>query len=132
MAGRKRIKTPLAPSNALYSLKGTATRLGLLDFAAVGKLGSMEEKREQMLGRCQEIYEGAHGKTYTNRGGVEIPDPDWPGMTRALDLACNLMGLVADANRKAQKPDDDERRTADIEQVAALLRTAGYSVEKAA
>jgi hypothetical protein len=113
-------------------LTGQATKLGLLSFDQVNRLGTIEEKREQILARCQQVYELAHGKQRMLKGGDTCPDPDYHAMVKCLELTANLMGLQADATRRVNKPEESERRAMDIEQVAALMRSVGYEVKKVA
>ena len=122
-------------SNSLTQIgkiAAVASKLKLMDFDQVNKLGTLEEKREQLLGRCQEIYAAAHDRQRMLKGGDTTPDPDYHGMVKCVELTANLMGLIADATRKVNKPDEAERRQIDIEEVARMMRSIGYKVEKAA
>jgi hypothetical protein len=71
-------------------------------------------------------------KTYTSKGKVQS-DPDMNVMIKVTELASNLMGLIADANRRVKEPDSDEQRVADIEQIVQLINSTGqYEIKKVA
>lgn len=103
--------------------------LKLLDFAHVSRLPNLEQRREQMLGRLQEIYGIAESRTRLGKHG-DIVDPDCHAMIKAIELSCSLMGMQGEVERKLKQQQDPVN--ADVEYVASMLRSCGYSVEKAA
>lgn len=112
-------------------LHGQARKLMLLPFdELVGE--DMDGRRKQLLGRCQEVYELAHGQKRVLKDGTESDSPDYHAMVKVVELSANLLGVIADATRRVNKPEDQEQRAADIEQIAGLLRSVGYDVTKAA
>ena len=112
-------------------LHGQARKLLLMPFDELVSM-DMDNRRRQLLGRAQEVYTLAHEQTRVLKDGTETASPDYHAMVKCVELSANLLGVIADATRRAAKPDEDEKRTADIEQVAALLRSVGYNVTKAA
>jgi hypothetical protein len=111
----------MSDSSKIGRLMGNAKQGGLLDFADVSKLATKAEKREQMLGRCQEIYRSAAERVRSSKGG-EYSDPDEHARIKCVELASRLMDLFG-------ADDDSERRQADIMQVAELFRSMGWKVE---
>ena len=105
-------------------------------FEAMADLPDFESKRRALLRKCDAAYAIAEqGRSYVKPGKGDKPDelhtqPDSAAMIKCIELAGRFLGVLAEVEKRAK--DDDERRTADIEQIATLLRGAGYKVEKAA
>lgn len=114
------------PKAEISQLMGTAERFRLLDFRDVNGLATREQKREQMLARCQEIYERADQRERQSGKGAAFADPDCHAMVKCVELSAKLMGLFSDDQSEA-----DQRET-DIKKIAKLLESAGYEVKKVA
>ena len=112
------------------------TRIGKLSamagsFEAMADLPDFESKRRALLRKCDAAYAIAEqGRSYVDKQGEQHSQPDSAAMIKCIELAGRFLGVLAEVEKRAK--DDDERRTADIEQIATLLRGAGYRVEKAA
>jgi len=112
-------------------------RLGALEravgsFEAMAGLATFEEKRRSLLGKVDEVYDLAEtGRNYEDKNGIEHRQPDSSGMVKCVELAARLLGVLAEAERRA-KDGDGETREADIETVIQQLQKLGYSVKKAA
>lgn len=102
----------------------------MLSFAAVAKLSTLEERREHMLMRCQEIYETAQSRDRNTQSG-KVSDPDSHAMVKCVELACKLLGVTAEVEQRIRRGEQDTT-TVPVEQVAELLEAAGYEVKKRA
>lgn len=114
------------PKLEIASLTGNAIAFKLLDFRDVSGLATKEQKREQMLARCQQIYERADQRERQSGKGAAFADPDCHAMVKCVELSAKLMGLFSDDQSEA-----DQRET-DIRKIAKLLESAGYEVKKVA
>lgn len=109
-----------------------ALEKSVTSFEAMADLGTFEEKRKALLRKCDHAYAVAEaGRGYKDNKGREHSNPDAGGMVRCIELAARLLGVLAEAEKRA-KDGDGDTRTADIEQVASLLRSVGYEVTKKA
>src|SRR5688500_15413398 len=78
------------PKGEISQLLGTAERFLLLDFRNVNGLATREQKREQMLARCQEIYERADQRERQSGKGAAFADPDCHAMVKCVELSAKL------------------------------------------
>ena len=116
--------------DARQKIGGLAKAAG--SFEAMAHLPGFEEKRRALLRKCDEAYAVAQvGRTYTDSKGVEHWQPDSSAMIKCIELAGRFLGVLAEVEKRA-KDDDGAPRPADVEQIASLLRSVGYRVEKAA
>jgi hypothetical protein len=112
-------------------------KLGVLErqvtsFASMADLPTYEDRKRALLGKCDEAYDTAKsGRNYTDKHGEVHANPDGSGMVRCIELAARIMGVLTEAERRAKDGDGDSR-AADLEEVAKLMRLAGYLVAKAA
>ena len=97
-----------------------------MKFRDVLHLPSLTQKREQMLDRCEYVYDLAEQRTRPMKTG-EAHDPDCHSMLKAVELACVIMGI-----NKEQEVGDSERRETDIQRIIGLLNTAGWEVTRKA
>jgi hypothetical protein len=113
------------------------SRLGVLErkvvsFAEMAGLPNFEQRKRALLEKCDDAYAIAEvGRNYTDKSGNPHNDPDCSGMVKCIELAARIMGVLAEAEKRA-KDGEGETRAADVEQIASLLRSCGYRVEKAA
>jgi hypothetical protein len=114
------------PKLEIASLMGTAAAFKLLDFREANGLATKDQKREQMLARCQQIYERADQRERQSGRGAAFADPDCHAMVKCVELSAKLMGLFSD-----DQSEGDQRET-DIRKIAKLLESAGYEVKKVA
>ena len=112
------------PKAEISQLMGSAAAFVLLDFRNVNGLATREAKREQMLARCQEIYERADQRERQSGKGAAFADPDCHAMVKCVELSAKLMGLFKDDESES------DRRETDIAAIATLLRSVGYDVVK--
>lgn len=95
-------------------------------------LPGFEEKRRSLLRKCDDAYAVAEkGRSYVDKNGAEHSQPDSAAMIKCIELAGRFLGVLAEVERRAK---DDPGGTAleDLEEVAKLMRLAGYVVQKAA
>ncbi len=115
----------------------TRGKLGVLErqvtsFVEMADLPTFEARKRALLQKCDEAYAVAEvGRGRTTKTGNEINDPDCGGMIKCIELAARIMGVLTEAERRAKDGDGDSR-AADLEEVAKLMRLAGYVVSKAA
>lgn len=101
-------------------------------FEAMADLPTFEGKRRALLAKCDHAFQVAEtGRNYTDKHGDVHSNPDSGGMVRCVELAARLLGVLAEAEKRA-RDGEGETRAADMETVASLLRSVGYKVEKAA
>jgi hypothetical protein len=101
-------------------------------FEEMADLPAFEDKRKALLRKLDKAFTLAEdGRTYTDKKGETHYNPDSGGMVKCVELAARLLGVLAEAEKRI-KDGEGDTRTADIEQVASLLRSVGYKVEKAA
>ncbi len=119
---------------------GTRNKLGALErsvaalgsFEAMADLPTFEDRKRALRAKCDETYAVAHeGRNYTDKHGEVHANPDASGMSRCIELAARIMGVLVEAERRAKDGDGDSRQ-ADIDQLIGLIRSIGYKVEKAA
>jgi hypothetical protein len=95
-------------------------------------LPTFEERKRALLKKCDHAFQVSEiGRNYTDKHGEVHANPDSGGMVRCIELAARLMGVLVEAERAA-KNGDGETRGVEIEQLVSLLKSIGYSVEKAA
>jgi hypothetical protein len=104
----------------------------VLRFEQMADLPTFEDKRRQLLRKCDYAFEVAEtGRNYVDKHGEEHRNPDTGGMTRLIELAARVLGVLAEADRRA-KDGEGETREVNLDEVAELMRRAGYKVQKAA
>lgn len=104
----------------------------LSSFEAMADLPTFEARKRALLRKCDEAYDVAvAGRNYTDKHGELHANPDGSGMVKCIELAARIMGVLSEAEKRA-KDGEGETRAADVEQIASLLRSCGYRVEKAA
>jgi hypothetical protein len=67
--------------------KGAAYKL----LREVSKLGTPDERRAELMDRLEYVWEQAIGRTYTNKHGDEMPNPDNATALRVVEVADALM-----------------------------------------
>ena len=97
-------------------------------FESMADLVTHEERKKALLKKCDEVWHIAAAGRISQRG-KEIPD--CAAMNKTIELAARLLGVMAEAEKRA-KDGEGETSKADIEYIAGLLRSAGYDVKKAA
>ncbi|HXS23717.1 MAG TPA: hypothetical protein VN719_05780 [Gemmatimonadales bacterium] len=113
-----------------------------LTFAQASRLVDPTARREFLLERIQEIYEGAMGRTYTNKRGEQLANPDGivalkcvevVGRWAGYDAAANMQA-AADAARAAQMgtASDVELLTQLLDQVPADMLLSALQKREAA
>lgn len=101
-------------------------------FAQMADLATHEERKRALLAKCDKVWVVAEtGRNYTDKHGEVHANPDSAGMAKCIELAARLMGVLVESEKRAREGDGDTR-AADVEQIASLLRSVGYRVEKAA
>lgn len=114
-------------------LIGTLSR-SVDKFVDMADLPTFEERKKALLAKCDQAYAVAQvGRGRTVEKGdkvVQLFDPDTGGMVKCIELAARLMGVLAEAERRA-KDGEGESRGVEIEQLISLIRSIGYRVEKA-
>lgn len=101
-------------------------------FEAMADLPNFEDKRRALLKKCDHAYAVAEmGRNYTDKHGEVHANPDAGGMVRCIELAARVLGVLAEAERRA-KDGEGETRDVNLDEVAELMRRAGYEVKKAA
>lgn len=104
----------------------------VLRFEQMADLTNFEDKRRAILRKCDHAYDVAEtGRNYTDKYGEEHRNPDTGGMARLIELAARVLGVLAEAERRA-KDGEGETREVNLDEVAELMRRAGYEVKKAA
>lgn len=109
-----------------------AIQKAAISFEAMADLGSFAEKQRALLRKVDEVFAVAKvGRNYVDKHGAEHSQPDASAMGKCVDLGARILGVLTEAEKRA-KESDEAPRAVDIEQVANLLRSVGYKVERAA
>jgi hypothetical protein len=115
----------------------TRQKLGALTKAAISfeamcDLPDFESKRRALMRKNDEVFAVAKaGRSYVDKKGELHSQPDAAAMSKCVELGARLLGVLAEIDKRAK---DDPGGTAleDLEEVAKLMRLAGYVVQKAA
>lgn len=70
-------------------------------FAEASRLEDPLARREFLLDRIQEIYDGAMGREYVNKKGKAIPNPDGIVALKCVEVVGRWAGYDAGANMQA-------------------------------
>ena len=114
----------------------TRQKLGALTkrvdtFEAMANLPGFAEKQRALLRKVDEVFAVAKvGRNYVDKHGAEHSQPDASAMGKCVDIGARILGVLAEAEKRV-KAGDQEQQAVDIEQIAGLLRSVGYRVEKA-
>jgi hypothetical protein len=104
----------------------------VMRFEQMADLPNFEDKRRALLSKLDEAYATAEtGRNYIDKNDIEHRNPDAGGMVRCVELAARVLGVLTEADRRA-KDGDSETRDVNLDEVAELMRRAGYEVKKAA
>jgi nitroimidazol reductase NimA-like FMN-containing flavoprotein (pyridoxamine 5'-phosphate oxidase superfamily) len=69
-------------------------------FADVSKLPTVTERRAELMRRLEHVWEQAMGRTYTNKHGDEMPNPDNATALRVVEVADVLMNEADEKQKK--------------------------------
>jgi len=101
-------------------------------FEEMADLANFEDKRKALLKKCDHAYEIAEtGRNYVDKHGQEHSNPDAGGMVRCIELAARVLGVLAEAERRANAGGEGTAEvTEDV--LVEMMRKLGYEVKKAA
>ena len=104
----------------------------VMRFEAMADLPNFEEKRRALLKKLDEVYDVAKtGRNYVDKNDIEHCNPDAGGMVRSVELAARVLGVLTEAERRANAGGEN---TVDVteEVLVEMMRKIGYEVKKVA